>query len=80
MRTSRLGVETREERGSHVALEKRGSEPRVLLLHGCGTRVLEQKCEPRVWALRRGSRVASKKRGFEPRVLYLQNRLQLQNF
>ena len=75
---------TLEEYGSRVALEKRESEPRVLYLHGREPRILEQKCGPRVWALRRafeerGSRVASKKREFEPRILYLQNRLQLQN-
>ena len=73
-----------EERGSRVTPEKRRSKPRILYLHGRGSRVLERKRGPRVWALRRafeerGSRVASKKRESEPRVLYLQSKLQLQN-
>ena len=71
-----------EERGSHAALEKRGSEPRVLRLHGRGSRILEQKHGPHVWALRRafeerGSGVASKRHRSEPRVMYLKSRLQL---
>ena len=73
-----------EEGGSHAALKKYESGPRVLYLHGRGSRVLKQKHGPRVWALRHmfeehRSRVASNKCGSKPRILYMQSRLQLQS-